>query len=61
MSDMKLQCVKFCALTALATFGFWGCGDDLAMSENAVQTFSTIESLTELCTDAIEGTMVFED
>lgn len=57
---MKLQCVKFCALTALATFGFWGCGDDLAMSENAVQTFSTIESLTELCTDAIEGTMVFE-
>ena len=57
---MKLQCVKFCALTALATFGFWGCGDDLAMSENAVQTFSTIESLTELCTDAIEGAMVFE-
>lgn len=57
---MKLQCVKFCALTALATFGFWGCGDDLAMSENAVQTFSTIESLTELCTEDIDGTMVFE-
>ncbi|WP_297699473.1 hypothetical protein [uncultured Fibrobacter sp.] len=57
---MKLQCVKFCALTALATFGFWGCGDDLAMSENAVQTFTTIESLTELCTEDIDGTMVFE-
>ena len=56
---MKFQCVKFCAVSALAALGLFGCGENFLLSDDTVQTFSTIEALGDYCNEETDGQMFF--
>ena len=58
---MKFQYAKLGALSTIlaVSLSLFGCGDDVALGEEAVDTFSTIDTLTEKCNEDTDGLMVF--
>ena len=56
---MKLKKINFCVIFALAAFCLFGCGENFLLSDDTIQTFSTIEALGDYCNEDTDGQMFF--
>ena len=56
---MKFQNAKICVFSIMMVLCLFGCAEDFLFSDEAVNTFSTIDALTDKCTEETNGVMVF--
>ena len=56
---MKFLNAKICVFSIMMVLCLFGCAEDFLFSDEAVNTFSTIDALTDKCTEETNGVMVF--
>ena len=56
---MKFHHAKICAFSIMIALSLFGCGENFLLSDDTIQTFSTIEALGDYCNEDTDGQMFF--